>query len=111
MSDRTEFNDSYRHGEQVTVYQCNGGHAFFYPANSCPICGGVTHKTTADAKATLVSYTTVRVTPSGPRFRLGLAQIECGAKTLCIIDVGVNLENGTGLVYVKDGLYHVRPQT
>jgi uncharacterized OB-fold protein len=70
----------------ITVVRCSNGHAFFEVYERCPRCGGRMEPITAGDAATLVSVTTVRVNPAGRPFRLGLAEVECGARTLCIVE-------------------------
>jgi len=108
MGGTDQSENKHEQGAQVTIYQCDSGHGFCYPHGSCPVCSGATHQAEVDAVATVVSHTLVRVTPSGPRFRLGLAELRCGAKTLCIIDDGVDVDNGQAILYFQDGLYHVK---
>ncbi|UCG52264.1 MAG: hypothetical protein JSW58_01535 [Candidatus Latescibacterota bacterium] len=93
----------------LTVFQCPTGHAFFYPHDVCPLCGTSLRETKSSPDAWLVSSTTVRVNPTGAPYLLGLAQVENGAKTLCIIDEPIGDETPV-VIYVKDGLYHARPR-
>ena len=96
---------------KLTIHRCGEGHAFFHPHDQCPVCGGATHTEQVDAAATIISHTTVRVTPGGQQFRLGLAENDSGAKTLCIIDDGVDVDDGDVIVYLEDGLYHATSRT
>jgi len=74
-------------GQDLTVFVCAGGHAFFVSREGgCPRCGGPLTQSTEPAVARLVVTTTVRVTPSGRPFVLGLAQTRSGARTLCLVD-------------------------
>lgn len=104
-------NNSRSGNGELTIHRCGEGHAFFYPHGQCPVCGAATHTAARGPAATIISHTIVRVSPSGQAFRLGLAEISCGAKTLCIIDDGVELnaiDTGGVLLYLTDGLYHAR---
>ena len=93
---------------KLTIHRCGEGHAFFHPHGQCPVCGSATQTEQSGATATIIAHTTVRVTPNGQQFRLGLAENDSGAKTLCIIDDGVDVDDGDVIVYFEDGLYHVR---
>lgn len=97
---------------KIQIVRCKNKHVFFYPHDKCPICSNPLEGLSVDATATLVQQTVVYVNPSGAPFRLGLAMIECGARTLCRIDERVG--NGTNeLVRIEriDGIYHVLPQS
>jgi uncharacterized OB-fold protein len=94
---------------RLTIYRCDEGHAFFYSHRDCPVCGKATRETSSPPEAKLISHTVVRVSPTGQQSHLGLAETEGGAKTLCIIDEGVDADRGDVIVYLKGGLYHARP--
>ncbi len=96
--------------ESLTLYRCENKHAFFYPHSKCPVCRSMLDEITCKPDATLVSYTTVRVSPTGSVFRLGLAKTPNGAKTLCILNE--QLEGVGAVTIVKDdGLYYALPKT
>ncbi|MEJ2719957.1 MAG: hypothetical protein P8181_02285, partial [bacterium] len=84
------------------------GHAFLYAHSECPVCGRVTSQMESSPLARLLALTTVRVTPTGVPFRLGLAETNEGAKTLCIVDGNVDGDDVT--LYVEEGLYHAGPR-
>jgi uncharacterized OB-fold protein len=100
-----------RHGDDLArsliVYQCATGHAFFYHHDICPTCGNTLRETQTSPDAWLVSSTTIRVNPTGNPLCLGLARVENGAKTLCIIEDQIGDQTPV-VIYVKDGLYHAR---
>ncbi len=53
----------------------------------CPRCGGATQNVTVGAKGSVLSWTTVHVTPEGvssPR-TVALVGLECGASVLCLV--------------------------
>ena len=91
--------------ETIEVYTCPNGHAFFVTDDACPKCGEPLETTTAEPIARLISHTTVRVNPTGRPFVLGIAEIDNGAKTLCIVEGELS-----DLVVLRkhDGLYHAR---
>jgi uncharacterized OB-fold protein len=92
----------------ITAFRCDNGHAFLYPHSDCPVCRCSVRAAECNGAATLVSHTIVRVSPSGRQLRLGLAEIENGAKTLCIIDDTVDTNTAEIDVYLEDGLYRAR---
>jgi uncharacterized OB-fold protein len=92
---------------QLRIYTCNSGHAFFVAHSHCPTCQCPLTESDVDNEAVLTSQTTVRVTPSGQPFRLGLARIQCGAKTLCLVGPDVPSDDDAPIVLaLRDGLYH-----
>lgn len=95
---------------RLTIHVCRDGHAFLHACSECPVCGRVASKTEICPRARLVALTTVRVTPSGGPFRLGLAETSGGAKTLCIVDNDVGGDDGDVTLYVEGGLYHAKPR-
>ena len=98
--------------ENLTLYRCAASHTFFYPHTRCPLCRSELAEVSREPNATLVSYTTVRVSPTGSAFRLGLAETPDGAKTLCILAEDADVGGGDNVTIVKcDGLYHARPES
>lgn len=94
----------------LTLYRCDRGHAFFYPHDACPICRSALDEITREPHASLVSHTTVRVSPTGAVFRLGLARTPDGAKTLCILDDRMNPDSDDGVIIVQEnGLFYALP--
>lgn len=94
----------------LTLYRCGRGHAFFYAHDVCPICRSALDKITRDPHASLVSHTTVRVSPTGSVFRLGLARTPDGAKTLCILDDHTDPDRNDDVIIVQDdGLFYALP--
>jgi uncharacterized OB-fold protein len=110
MIDDRENGKPQEHASQLTAYRCGEGHVFLYPHGDCPVCGTETREANSLPGAKLISQTVVRVSPTGRQFRLGLAETAGGAKTLCIIDDGVSVEEDEVIVYLDDGLYHVKPR-
>lgn len=95
----------------LTLNRCGGGHVFFFPHATCPACGAPLAPAESPPDAVLVSRTTVRVGPSGAPFVLGLARVECGAQTLCIVDGDPGGEATAEVVIEKrDGLYRAVPR-
>ena len=95
---------------RLTLYRCSASHTFFYPHTRCPVCSSDLVEVSREPAATLVSYTTVRVSPTGSAFRLGLARTPDGAKTLCILADDTDPALGGDVTIVKlDGLYHALP--
>ena len=97
-------------GGRLTIHRCREGHAFLYAHSKCPVCGRVTSRMESSPLARLVALTTVRVTPTGGPFRLGLAETGAGARTLCIVDENVDGDDADVTLYVEEGLYHARPR-
>ena len=94
----------------LTLYRCGRGHAFFYAHDVCPICRSALDEITREPHASLVSHTTVRVSPTGSVFRLGLARTPDGAKTLCILDDQTNPDRDDGVIIVQfNGLFYALP--
>jgi uncharacterized OB-fold protein len=59
----------------------------------------------------IVSRTVVRVGPTESPFVLGLARTAEGAQTLCIVEVGADVDPGTDVVITKrGGLYYASPR-
>ena len=91
----------------LQLYRCGSKHAFFRRYSECPLCGASTSGVREHPRATLISQTTVRMNPGGDPFRLGLAQTDYGARTLCIIETGVSHdENETVMLRRKGELYY-----
>jgi uncharacterized OB-fold protein len=93
-------------GRSLDGWRCGRGHAFVHEHKRCPACGASLRSTRIGARAKLVACTTVRVTPSGEPFRLGVAVTREGARTLCRVEGGVR---GNGydrvLLVEQDGRY------
>lgn len=54
----------------------------------CPICGGATQNVTVEATGSILTWTTVHVTPEGvpsPR-TVALVGLDCGAAVLCLVE-------------------------
>ena len=95
----------------LTLYSCESSHAFFFPHKTCPLCGANLGETESPPDGVLVSHTTVRVSPTGAPFRLGLARVACGAQTLCIIEGEIGTDPGEEVVILKKGgLYYAKPR-
>ena len=96
----------------LTLYRCDRSHTFFFAHQICPLCGAALGETESPPDGVLVSHTTVRVSPTGAPFRLGLARVACGAQTLCIIEGEIGTDPGEEVViHEKGGLYYAKPQT
>jgi len=71
------------------------------------VCGAKIESFGAPPQGALVSHTTVWVNPTGTPFKLGLARVECGAQTLCIVDGEIGSDPDEAIVLVaKGGVYH-----
>jgi len=96
----------------LTLFKCGNSHTFFYPHNVCPECGNELIEIKSPNDAVLVSRTTVRVSPTGSPFELGLARVESGAKTLCIIEEGYgDTDTDEVVLFKKNGLFHASGKT
>ncbi len=96
----------------LTVHRCENSHAFFHPHETCPICARRLIAVDVPPDARLVSHTVVRVSPAGSPFALGLARLECGAQTLCIIDGAADAAPPHEVVITKRGpLYHAEAKS
>jgi len=91
----------------ISVLECPTGHAYVYAHERCPACEQKLTAVSRAARCVLISHTTVRVNPEGAPVSLGVARLEGGAKTLCILEG----EAPDGLdepvrLYRKDGLFY-----
>ena len=94
----------------LTLYRCDQGHAFFCPHDMCPICRSKLDEITREPHASLISHTTVRVSPTGSVFRLGIARTPDGAKTLCILGDDTDPDRNDGVIIVQEnGLFYALP--
>lgn len=99
-----------RRNALITLYRCGNGHVFFHRHDRCPSCGQEVTETEHPAAATIVSQTTVRVSPKNGPFRLGIAQVACGAQTLCLIEHGVSDEDGAPVTLQRrNDLFYAGP--
>jgi uncharacterized protein len=77
----------------------------------CPKCGGSTQNVAVEGKGTILSWTTVHVTPDGipsPR-TVALVGLEGGAAVLCLVADNRKLEMGSDAeVILAEGLYHMK---
>jgi uncharacterized OB-fold protein len=92
----------------IAITTCKNGHAFVEPHARCPECDGETSGDTTPPHAVIVAETTVRVTPDGEAFRLGMALLSAGAATLCILDDDVTTGVREVVLYRRDGAFHAR---
>jgi len=91
----------------LLLYSCPSGHAYFIRHAHCPECRLELAESRQPSTAVIVSQTTVRVNPAGPPFRLGVAKVESGAKTLCVIDETVPDGDLVSVTLERRGdLYH-----
>ena len=96
----------------LSIHGCRNSHTFFFPHRTCPRCGAPTTRTDSPPDAVLVSHTTVRVSPSGAPFRLGLARVASGAQTLCLIEGELGSTPVSEVVIEeRGGLYYARPRS
>jgi uncharacterized OB-fold protein len=96
----------------LVLYRCESSHTFFFPHRTCPLCGAPTREIDSPPEGVLISHTTVRVSPTGTSFWLGLARVACGAQTLCIVEGEIGSEPEEKVVIFKrGGLYHAGPRT
>jgi uncharacterized OB-fold protein len=77
----------------------------------CPKCGGATRNVAVGGRGTILSWTTVHVTPEGvpsPR-TVSLVGLECGAAVLCLVADDRTLEMGASAeIVLVDGLFHMK---
>ena len=90
-------------GRSLTGWRCARGHAFLHAHAECPACAAPLVPTRVGAAATLIACTTVRVTPSGKPFRLGVAVTREGARTLCVVEGRVRGSGYDRVVLVRAG--------
>ena len=96
--------------KQVDAYICATGHVVLVKQNVCPVCGGSLLARKHPTEATLTSQTTVRVSPTGSQFRLGIARLAAGGSTLCRIDDDVANEIGVLVsLVIRDGIFYATP--
>ncbi|HEX5131266.1 MAG TPA: hypothetical protein VFX92_02135 [Candidatus Krumholzibacteria bacterium] len=96
----------------LAAWRCAAGHVHIHAASGCPACGGALRAVAIRPEARLIAMTTVRVTPDGTPFRLGVAVTRAGnARTLCIV---VGAVRGTGrdavLLREENGSIIARPR-
>jgi uncharacterized OB-fold protein len=102
MSENSRENTS-----NVILYRCEKRHPFFHRHDACPHCGLPLVEFAENARAVVISQTRVRVNPTGTPYRLGIAEVECGARTLCLIDGDVPPADGVSVTLArKKNLYH-----
>jgi uncharacterized OB-fold protein len=91
----------------LVLYGCHSGHVYFVRHALCPKCQLELVENHQPAAAVIVSQTTVRVNPTGTPFRLGVAEVGSGAKTLCVIEESVPHGDGVPVTLARRGdLYH-----
>lgn len=95
---------------RVTVHRCANGHAFFVAHESCPLCARPLEESRVPGQAVLLACTIVRVGPGAP-FRLGLAEVPCSARTLCLLEGEAEYAPGALVVLERrDGVYRAFPR-
>ena len=92
-----------RTGRTLAGWRCTRGHVFLHVHAECPECTATLAPTRVGAAAKLVACTTVRVTPSGEPFRLGVAVTREGARTLCVVEGRVRGGGYDRIVLVRAG--------
>ncbi len=91
----------------LVLYGCPSGHAYFVRHAQCPECQLELAENRQPAAAVIISQTIVRVNPTGTPFRLGVAEVGSGAKTLCVVEESVPHGDGVSVTLVRRGdLYH-----
>jgi hypothetical protein len=72
---------------RLNAFACARGHAYLHAHDACPQCGDRLRTLSIPPEAILTLETTVRVTPDGVPFALGIAVTRCGrARTLCRLE-------------------------
>jgi uncharacterized OB-fold protein len=72
---------------RLGAFVCARGHAYLHAQDACPQCGARLQARWIPPDATLTLDTTVRVTPDGDPFVLGIAVTRCGrARALCRVE-------------------------
>jgi uncharacterized OB-fold protein len=85
----------------IDGWRCERGHVHLHAHDGCPECGRRLFPARVAPEATLLVMTTVRVTPTGEPFRLGVAVTRAGhARTLCRV-AGRLRENGRDAVVLE----------
>jgi uncharacterized OB-fold protein len=90
-------------GRTLDGWRCARGHAFLHAHTTCPECEAPLLPTRVGATARLLACTTVRITPSGEPFRLGVAVTREGARTLCVVEGKVRGSGYDRVVLVQAG--------
>jgi len=98
-----------RSGERIDALACACGALVLHARPECPACEGRLFPARVAARATLVASTVVRVNPTGTPYRLGVARVAGGARTLCVVEGAVRgngrdrvrLERRDGRVYAR----------
>jgi uncharacterized OB-fold protein len=92
---------------RIVARRCPEGTLYLHEHGACPVCGGALTPVRIPSRAILVSHTTVRVSPTGEPYRLGVAVAAGGAATLCVVEGRIR-GNGRDRVTLelRDGRYH-----
>lgn len=89
---------------RLAAFACARGHVYLHAQDTCPQCGGPLRHRWIPPVATLTLDTTVRVTPRGDPFVLGIAVTHCGrARTLCRVDGSIRGHGYDLVILEKDG--------
>ena len=89
---------------RLSAYACARGHAYLHAQDRCPQCGGRLRARWIPPAATLTLDTTVRVTPGGKPYVLGIAVTRCGrARTLCRVDGSIRRHGYDRVVLESEG--------
>lgn len=92
---------------RIVAGRCPEGSLYLHEHGACPVCGGPLTPVRIRSRAILVSHTTVRVSPTGEPYRLGVAVAVGGAATLCVVEGRIR-GNGRDRVTLelRNGRYH-----
>jgi len=89
---------------RLFAFACARGHTYLHAQDACPQCGTRLRARWIPPDATLTLETTVRVTPDGAPFVLGIAVTRCGrARTLCRVDGGIRRQGYDRVVLEREG--------
>jgi uncharacterized OB-fold protein len=93
-----------RRTPKLEAWRCERGHVYLHPHDACPECGARLRGSRVSPEATLLLVTTVRVTPDGSPFALGLAVTVCGrARTVCRVQGAVRGSGSDAVVLERIG--------
>ena len=96
-------------GKNLVLYACASGHVYFFRHDRCQECQRDLVEHSHEPHAVLVTQTTVRVSPTGSEFRLGIAEVDSRVRTLCIVEKDVTRREPVGVVLdYRDGIYYAK---
>jgi uncharacterized OB-fold protein len=89
---------------RLSAFACARGHTYLHAHDACPQCAAPLRRRWIPPAATLTLDTTVRVTPGGEPFVLGIAVTRCGrARTLCRVDASIRGHGYDRVILERNG--------